>query len=166
MALIVAVGFHRHRPADLAHQVRQDFIRFSGLTDDLSALTPEQALDHMTRFRRNFPYEVELLTPYGDALLFESGIYDWGQGEHFELRITRQVVFPFRNPLDADDHIIQISLQFLYRPDGFRQMPFITRWEDSSSGAQGLRDFAQATPAFRIASSTPPYAVRLESSRQ
>jgi hypothetical protein len=53
--------------------------------------------------------------PDGDMLLFQWGTYDWGQGEHFQLDLTRQLILSH----DAEDEDIwQLSLTFLFDPVG------------------------------------------------
>jgi hypothetical protein len=45
----------------------------------------------------------------GDQLLFQWGSFDWGQGENFEVNLTRQIILP-----DGDDdfEIWQLSLTY------------------------------------------------------
>jgi hypothetical protein len=48
-----------------------------------------------------------------DMLLFQWGIYDWGNGEHLEIDIARQVMIPGK--VD-DDAIWQLHLTYRCRP--------------------------------------------------
>lgn len=51
--------------------------------------------------------------PGSDMLLFQWGVYDWGNGKFFDLNITRQFV---EDGLEGDDAISQLSLTFNYEP--------------------------------------------------
>lgn len=46
----------------------------------------------MLAFYRDVRFDVRPLDEGGDGLLFQWGVYDWGEGEHFELDITRQLL--------------------------------------------------------------------------
>jgi hypothetical protein len=48
-----------------------------------------------------------------DMLLFQWGTYDWGEGAHFELDITRQVILPDE---EDDDAIWQLHMTYLFLP--------------------------------------------------
>lgn len=48
-----------------------------------------------------------------DMLLFQWGIYDWGNGEHLEIDITRQVMIPGK---EDDDAIWQLHLTYRCTP--------------------------------------------------
>lgn len=49
----------------------------------------------------------------GDMLLYQWGTYDWGQGKHFELDITRQFVEQER---EDDDAISQLNITYKFEP--------------------------------------------------
>lgn len=51
--------------------------------------------------------------PDADMLLFQWGTYDWGQGEHFQLDLTRQLIL---SDEAEDEDIWQLSLTFLFEP--------------------------------------------------
>jgi hypothetical protein len=51
--------------------------------------------------------------PDADMLLYQWGTYDWGEGEHFQLDLTRQLI-PSEEAEDED--IWQLSLTFLFAP--------------------------------------------------
>jgi len=50
----------------------------------------------------------------GDMLLFQWGIYDWGDGKHFEINMTRQFI---ESAAEDDDAISQLQLVFRFAPD-------------------------------------------------
>ena len=75
--------------------------------------------------------------PDGDMLLFQWGTYDWGEGEHFQLGLTRQLILSD----DAEDEDIwQLSLTLLFdATDDFKAIGAGNEWCDS----------VQALPRFR-----------------
>lgn len=52
-------------------------------------------------------------TPQADMLLFQFGVYDWGQGENFEFDITRQFILEGE---EGDDAISQLCCTVVYEP--------------------------------------------------
>lgn len=92
-------------------------------------------------------------------LLFEWGTYDWGEGESFELSLSRQFI-----ELDADgeDAISQLRLVFKYRPTpGLAALGEGNRWCDSHSQLQDFRQHLRGSAAYqRLAAQVPP-SVRL-----
>ncbi len=54
----------------------------------------------------------------GDMLLFEWGTYDWGQGENFQVGITRQFV---ETDQEDDDAISQLSVTYRFEPTAERR---------------------------------------------
>jgi hypothetical protein len=157
--------YHLLRP-DYATRVKSDFMHFSRLGDDLSSMTPAKAVELMIDFQRAEKYSVSRETPYGDALLFEAGVYNWGQGEHFEFKMTRQLIFPFGRPQDADDHIVQLSLILRYRPEAFSNVGSVSQWDAHLPAGSTLREFVLKSAAFAAASAARPYQVALESHTQ
>ena len=46
-------------------------------------------------------------------MLFQWGTFDWGDGDQFNLNLTRQVIYP-----DGEDvEIYQLGLTYFYQPD-------------------------------------------------
>ncbi len=75
--------------------------------------------------------------PDGDMLLFQWGTYDWGQGEHFQLDLTRQLI---HSDEAEDEDIWQLSLTFLFDPtDELKALDAGNAWCDA----------VQALPKFR-----------------
>lgn len=150
---------------DLAAQVRRDFERHAARRIDVS-LSPEDSISLMNSFLKSVKYPTEGSTKYDDTLLFEYGVFDWGQGESFDLKITRQVVFGGANPADADDHIVQISITHRYEPGPFRPLAIMTQWGCDLPVGQGMAQFAESTPGYRLALQRQPREVTLYSSTQ
>lgn len=66
----------------------------------------------------------------GDMLLFQWGTYDWGQGEAFEIDLTRQAMLvpEGADPCDVDPEIVQLSCRFRFPPEPLRALPPGNRW--------------------------------------
>ncbi|MBK6853812.1 MAG: hypothetical protein IPG93_20065 [Burkholderiales bacterium] len=134
--------------------------------NELSGLTPHDGIRLMVSFADRVKYPHDATSPYGDTLLFEYGVFDWGKGENFELTITRQVIFPFTNPIEADDHIIQISITFRYEPTAFRDLTNMTMWASDLPPKQSMENFVNASPGYLVAADMVPKEIQLHSSAQ
>ena len=150
---------------DFAARVQLDFERQVARPIDLS-LSPRVAIELMTSFAESVKYPTDGATPYDDTLLFEYGVFDWGQGENFDLKITRQVVFAGSNGFDADDHIVQISITHRYRPAPFRQFPIVTQWGSLLPPGASVLKYAESTPGYQEATRHTAHAVTLYSATQ
>ena len=150
---------------DLAEKVQLDFEKHAR-RNDFASVSPREAIALMVSFQRTVSYPHDRLTPYGDTLLFEYGVFDWGRGENFDLKITRQVVFEFNNPIEADDNIIQVSLTFRYQSDPFRDLPTMTQWACDLSAPQDIELFALNSAGYLRASPMAPKSIDLYSSAQ
>lgn len=150
---------------DLAFQVRRDFERLASQPIDLS-ISPDTAIVLMDTFQKSVKYPTDGSTKYDDTLLFEYGVFDWGQGENFDLTITRQVVFRGASSADADDHIVQISITHRYESGPFRPLGIVTQWGCDLSEGIGIAQFAESTPGYRLALQRQPREVSLYSSTQ
>ena len=80
---------------------------------DLSKSTPRDGIEQMLSFYRSMPAS-GCAGPDGDMLLFQWGTYDWGEGRHFEIGITRQ--FIEQDAGEDDDAISQLSLTYRFEP--------------------------------------------------
>jgi hypothetical protein len=81
-----------------------------------------------------------------DMLLFQWGTYDWGEGEHFSLNLTRQLIF---GEEAADESIWQLSLTFEFEPDvELKRLSSGDRWCGSVLGLAEFRDYVHASAAF------------------
>lgn len=82
----------------------------------------------------------------GDGILAQYGVYDWGDGEHFELDMTRQ--FIFADESGDYDHMAQLHCSFHFKPsDELRALGEANLW----SFGMALGDFfdeALAMPGF------------------
>jgi hypothetical protein len=83
----------------------------------------------------------------GDGVLAQYGTYDWGNGEHFELDMTRQ--FSFTDEDGEYSHMAQLHCAFWYKPT--RELRALGEDNLWSFGME-LDDFfaqALAMPGFR-----------------
>ncbi len=76
----------------------------------LDALTPAEGIDLMVHYYRDVRVQGCALEADGDMLLFQWGTYNWGEGEHFEVGITRQLT----ETEEEDGEMRQLSLTFRY----------------------------------------------------
>ena len=84
----------------------------------------------------------------GDMLLFEWGTYNWGEGESFELCLSRQFL---EAGGEGDDGISQLRLVFKYPPD--TQLSALgegNRWCASRGEAGEFERFVQASQPFQV----------------
>jgi hypothetical protein len=82
----------------------------------------------------------------GDMLLFQWGTYDWGNGEFFDLNITRQVIV-------GDESIRQLSLTFRYAPNQeLTTLGCGNQWCYSTKGISIFGAFVKASPALKAIS--------------
>jgi hypothetical protein len=89
---------------------------------DLAALTGTAAVDLMVGFYRDVRADDCDVEIGADALLFHWGTYDWGDGEHFEFDVARQLFLSGAEPNeagvigDADDHLWHLLLTLRLAP--------------------------------------------------
>lgn len=164
-SLAISCAARRIMRPELAAQVQRDFERHAARPIDLS-VSPREAIALMDSFLRSVKYPTEGSTRFDDTLLFEYGVFDWGHGENFDLKITRQVVFGGGTPADADDRIVQVSITHRYEPEPFRPFGIMTQWGCDLPDGRGVAQFAESTPAYRIALQRQPREVTLYSSTQ
>jgi hypothetical protein len=81
-------------------------------------------------------------------LLFQWGTYDWGQGEHFQLDLTRQLIL---NDEAEDEDIWQLSLTFLFDPVGdLKAVGAGNEWCQSPHALAQFRDRVRGSTAFVV----------------
>jgi hypothetical protein len=76
----------------------------------------------------------------GDGILAQFGIYDWGEGAHFELDMTRQIIVADDEYDGDDDQGLMTQLQCTFR--------FEVRPELERVGSGDLWSFDLALPEF------------------
>ncbi len=88
---------------------------FRGLSaSTIESLPPIQSFALMFEFYETVRAEGAVPeSENGDMMLFQWGTYDWGDGDQFNLDLTRQVIYP-----DGEDvEIYQLGLTYFYQPD-------------------------------------------------
>jgi hypothetical protein len=127
----------------------------SETSKELVAILPAEGLEAMLAFYASERASHCALGQDGDMLLYQWGTYDWGQGERFELNITRQ--FITKPSAEDDDDIKQLSLTFRFVPAmALRQVGKGNRWCHNPGGLPELRNFIRGSAAF--AAAVPPLA--------
>src|SRR5262245_10947013 len=105
---------------------------------ELTSLRPLDAIEAMLDFYAAERAEGCALEDDGDMLLYQWGTHDWGDGESFELDITRQ----FTVTGEEDDDTRQLSLRFKFKPSAeLRELGDGNRWCHSPSKLQAFRTF-------------------------
>ncbi len=97
----------------------------------------------------------------GDMLLYEWGTYDWGQGEFFDLSLTRQLML---EGISEDENIWQLALRFKFMPDDtLRQLGSGNRWCHSPHKADvdELERFVRDSLPFRTVANRTAASVQL-----
>ncbi len=81
----------------------------------------------------------------GDMLLFEWGTYDWGNGEHFSINLTRQLTL-LKN---EDTEIWQLSLTYSYPPtDKLRSVGSGDKWCERLDQLGSFRSYVLGSSAM------------------
>jgi hypothetical protein len=100
--------------------------------------------------------------PSQDMLLFEWGTYNWGEGESFELCISRQFT---ETGTEGEPEISQLRLVFKYAPNSqlaaFGQG---NHWCNSRVELSEFAKYIQASPPFRAVAEQEAPSVRLSHS--
>ena len=116
-----------------------------GLDLTIASVRPAEGLDAMFGFYRDVRADGCRLESDGDMLLFQWGTYDWGNGEHFELDITRQLV----SGSGEDEDVWQLHLTFRFAPEAtLRAQGAGNRWCHSPSELEDFAALVRASPAY------------------
>ncbi len=128
----------------------------------MASLVPAEGIDLMLDFYRDERAEGGCLDDEGDMLLYQWGTDDWGEGEFFELDITRQ----FITGDEEDDNIRQLSLTFKFPPDKeLRRLAEGNRWCQTPDELKKFRAFVAKTPAYKAVGQHKPAKVELDFER-
>lgn len=97
--------------------------------------------------------------PNEDMLLFEWGTYNWGEGESFELSLTRQFM---EQVGEGQPEISQLRLVFKYPPNAeLSALGEGSRWCASRSELAEFAKYVEESPAFQAVARQQPPRVRL-----
>ena len=142
----------------------KSFLKTGGISE--KSLTPESGFAAMCDFYRTVKFDWALPEDDdGDMLLFQYGTYDWGEGENFELNLTRQVIKSGEDDDDDDDDdegLLQLGLTFQYSPTEVGRIKDFNKW---SSDAETLEEFLQtikASKGFKAAIKVAPVKIKIE----
>ena len=87
-----------------------------------------------------------LSSDQGDRLLYQWGIYDWGQGKSFEFDISRQFTL---SGASGDEAISQLRLTAHYQPtDALMAIKEGNRWCEGKPELQVFEQFIRNSAAF------------------
>jgi len=120
----------------LHESVKSTFIDRFLNSRPLQTLTPADGIDLMLRFYLDESVDGLSNREMADMLLFQWGVFDWGQGESFEFDITRQLIYG-----DGEDgDIFQLSLTFRFVPtEELNNLASGNRWCASRAELEDFR---------------------------
>jgi hypothetical protein len=126
---------------------------------DRARLTAEQGVPTMLMFYRHVRADGCSLESDSDMLLYQWGTYDWGEGEFFDLNITRQLCL---NDSGEDDDIWQLQLTFKFNPTPLlRSMQQGNRWCNDLDGLEDFEKFIRSSAPFQTTATLTPARVEL-----
>ena len=138
-----------------------DYVEQSGVK--LSSLSPTQGINLMLDFYSDERAEGCQIEEDGDMLLFQWGVYDWGEGEHFEVNITRQFIEIGREDDEDEDSMSQLGLTFRFDPDSaLGELPPGNRWCRSPEDLTDFRDFIEGCRCWKEAQQQVPCTITLD----
>ena len=144
------------RPND-AQSEFQDRLDRSGLIRN--TLTPKSGISAMLAFYREERAQGCPLEDDGDMLLYQWGTYNWGQGEWFELNITRQLI---SGESGDDEDIWQLLLTFKYKPtSNLRELGSKNRWCEKPDELPAFESYIKDSDAFQMVADVRPDALEL-----
>ena len=86
-----------------------------------------------------------------DMLLFQWGVFDWGEGEYFELDITRQI-----SPSDTEE-LRQLSCTLYFTPSKvLREIEEGNKWCSSLEEFKSFNEFVLTSKVFKACSAVTP----------
>ena len=143
------------RPSDSKAEFER-FLANSGA--ELSSLTAPDAVRHAIAFYRQVRAEDCPLDESGDMLLYQWGVYDWGQGETFQFDITRQFIL---SGTESDEGMSQLSFTLHYTPTEQLRALKGSQWCESPAEADACEEFIRGSDAFHAVSPLKPSRVEL-----
>lgn len=144
-------------------QSKDQFLkRLKAAGHDGSTLIPKIGMEAMFSFYESVRAEGCDVEADGDMLLFQWGIYDWGDGSHFSFNITRQFLLT-----QDDEEPAQLKLTFRYpESELLKKLDHGTHWCDAPEKLTEFRRFVKDTPAYQTVQESNAEIVELEYERQ
>ena len=125
----------------------------------LAALAVVDGIASMLNFYAEERTEGCDLEEDGDMLLYQWGCQDWGEGEFFEVNITRQLM----DGALEDEDIRQLSLTFRFKPDSkLRKLVNGNKWCTSPDEVAAFRTFIHSSQALKAVAKMKPAAITLD----
>ena len=124
---------------------------------DLSSIL----LDFLS-FYSEYRIEGTDLSQDGDMLLFQWGTYDFGNGEHFEFDITRQIIFPEEMEPEYEG-IQQLHVTFKFLPTAeTNTLSNGNKWCTSPSELESFKTYILESNAYKWSSVSAPNLLEIK----
>lgn len=123
-------------------------------------ITLESLMDLVLVYFQEVPFETADAENDGDMLLFEYGIFDWGQDKFFQIGLTRQLIEMRDDEEEDEDHMYQLRITLFYRPTGFEPVGDFNKWSSDCSNLKDFKDVIVNSAGYQEALIRKP--VRLE----
>lgn len=94
-----------------------------------------------------------------DMLLFQWGVYDWGDGEQFELDITRQFI---ERGKEDDDAISQLRMTAYFPPEDLRHIEAGNQWCEHFVQLERFRSFIENSIPYKVAGGVASQRIVIE----
>ncbi len=111
-------------------------------------------------YYQTVPFETVGLENDGDMLLFQYGTYDWGQGEHFQINLTRQLIGMHDEEEEQEDHMYQLQVTLSYKPADFASVESFNKWSSDCSTLDEFKEIILTSAGYQAALNHLP--VKLE----
>ena len=136
------------RPSESAAALRR-FLAGRGI--DIGTATLAQIVDAALDFYASATTAGLADTGDADMMLFQFGVYEWGEGEQFSFDLTRQFVIA---GAEDDGAMSQLHCTAYYEPTAtLRSIGRGNRWCHSQSELPGFKAAVLASEAFQVAGS-------------
>ena len=127
----------------------------------LDALTPAAGVEAMLDYYAEERVEGCSFDADGDMLLFQWGVYDWGDGPAFEVDITRQLTVAD----DDETEPQQLRLIFRFEPSVGAAAGKRNRWCSSLDELAEFRKFVARSAALKAVAEQVPVSVEVRYGR-
>jgi len=130
----------------------ENFVRQSGAT--FTALTPANGIHLMLEFYKYIRADNCPIGEDGDMLLYQWGIYDWGEGTYFQCDITRQFI---EVGFEGDDGMSQLPICFYFHlSKEFKELKSGKHWCSSPTELSDFESYIKANATYpKIANANP-----------